>query len=350
MAPSPAATHATQEVKGAKEPKNKGRYLAFATSADFLEAAAQLDKLAPGETTTRHLEQWEKKYGFSSLRAHYAKKQQEKELKQKAKAGDGTTLRIPVDGEEPIEPYFEPYSEPVDEGLIIHDDFFAAMLSPEGTIQIEDKIFRIDLANNIVSYIPAMQDASYEQFVVAEPSENTTIRYFNFDEDVFGLLASGDQGTIYEESFRGTIRIGSGIGCGTSADGKEDPAYQYYANNRRLNCKLVYQSFGIYHSMVAKAHHQKKTWYGAWLGSPAVIDILPNTGAYWQPLCETFVESDTRSYSNYGAPYLGNETGDHNTVVHRYFSYMKGMKRYKGEVRFRIGQNITRTFSIEDKW
>ncbi|MET4106628.1 hypothetical protein [Hymenobacter sp. UYP22] len=349
--PSPAATHATQEAKGAREPKNKGRYLAFATSADFLEAAAQLDKLAPGETTTQHLEQWEKKYGFSSLRARYAKKQQEKELKEKAKASGGTTaMRIPVDGEEPIEPYFEPYSESVDEGLIIHDDFFAAMLSPEGTIQIEDKIFRIDLANNIVSYIPVVQETYYEQFVTDELSESITVRYFNFDEDIFGLLAAGDQGTSFGADFRGTIRIGSGIGCGESADGRKKDEHQYYSSKGRMHCKIVYQPFGIYHSIIAKASHQKKTWYGAWLGSPATMYILPDPGSYWQPMCETYTESNLNSYNNIGAPYFGNETGDHNTVTHRYFNSMKGLKRYKADVKFRVGQYTTPNYHIEHKW
>ncbi|GAB2795410.1 hypothetical protein HNQ93_003000 [Hymenobacter luteus] len=220
---------------------------------------------------------------------------------------------MPVEEEEPVEPYFEPYAEPSGEGLIIEDDYFAAMLSPEGTVEIAGRIFHIDLANNIISYIPSTQAASYDQFVVAPPTVESSIHYFNLNEDVFGLLEAGDQGSSFGADFRGTTRIGSGIGCGESADRDKDDDHQNYAKDRRLHCKIVYQPLGIYHSMVAKASHQKKTWYGAWLGSPTTIYILPNTGAYWQPMCETYIESDLNSYNNINAPYFGNETGDHNT-------------------------------------
>ncbi|MBB4603237.1 hypothetical protein HNQ93_003001 [Hymenobacter luteus] len=40
VSPSPMASAISQDAKGSKEPKNKGRYLSFATSADFLEMAA----------------------------------------------------------------------------------------------------------------------------------------------------------------------------------------------------------------------------------------------------------------------------------------------------------------------
>lgn len=348
VSPNPNIATSTQEAKGSKEPKNKGKFLSFASRADFLAVAQQLDKMGAGEGTENHLEKWEKKYGFNSLRAHYAKKQKEKEEREKAAAGV-TTLRVPVEGEEPTVPYFEPYEEPWDEGLIIEDDYFAAMLSPEGTVEIEGKIFRIDLANNIVSYIPSTQEASYDQFVVAQPTVEGEIRYFSLTEDVFGLLEAGDQGSSFGADFRGGIRIGSGIGCGPGADRKDVKSHQYYASNRRLDCKLVYQPLGIYHSLVAKAHHQKKTWYGAWLGSPANMDII-TPGVYWQPLCETYLVSDFGSYTNLYSPWYGDSNGDDNTVTHRYFNDMKGMKRYKADVYFRVGQFNTGVFHIESKW
>lgn len=42
-----------------------------------------------GETETTHLEKWEKKYGFTSLRAEYARKKKEKEKKALLAAGKG---------------------------------------------------------------------------------------------------------------------------------------------------------------------------------------------------------------------------------------------------------------------
>ncbi|UYZ62300.1 hypothetical protein [Hymenobacter weizhouensis] len=358
--PTPAASSATADAKGSREFKNKGRYLSFTNQADFLAEAKELDKLAANEGTAEHLEKWEKKTGFHSLRAHYAKKRQEREARERRAAGVadqasavGAQALLPEEDDgNPTPPYFEPYEEPWDEGLIIEDDYFAAMLSPEGTVEIGGKIFRIDLANNIVSYIPSSQASEYDQFVSAQPTDESasSIRYFDLTEDVLGLLDGGDSGSSFSEFRPGRIRIGSGIGCGPGADRKHDKANQYYADNRRLDCKIVYQPLGIYHSIVAKAHHQKKTWYGAWVGSPATMYIQPNPGTYWQPLCETYVESDQNSYDNFNAPYLGNHTGDHNTVTHRYFNSMKGVKRYKADVKFRVGQFITRVFSIQDEW
>jgi hypothetical protein len=193
-------------------------------------------------------------------------------------------LRLPEDGGTPVEPPFVPYEEPWDEGLIIEDDVFAAMLSPEGTIQIEDKIFHLDLPNGLVSYIPesvvSAMPSAYDEFLVAPPTApNPNIRYFAMTEDVLDAIAAGDtgspSGTTTDALF--TIRLGSGIGCGAGADREYDKEHRYYASNRRLDCKVVYQTLGIYHSIVAKAHHQKKTWYGAWLGSPATIYIYYDT-------------------------------------------------------------------------
>lgn len=321
--------------------------MAFASSADFEAAVKALAVADPNESETTRLEKWEKKYGFYSLRADYAKKQKEKEAKA---ASDAQTQRLlPDDGGTPP-PVFEPYEEPWDEGLIIEDDLFAAMLSPDNTVQIGDKVFHIDLPNNIVSYIPTVSPVAYTDFVGAQPSvSNEQIRYFGMNEDVFALLEAGNTGTAFGVSLS-DFGIGSGIGCGPGAKSQDDKAKIVYAKNKRLDCKLVYQHLGIYHSIVAKAHHQKQTWYGVWLGSPEYLIIL-TPSALWQPKCQDYNDSDFSSYSNLGSPYLGDGNGDHNTVTHRYWSNTKGLKRYKVDVRFRVqGVSTTRIFHIEDKW
>lgn len=365
VAPSPSGASVTQAAHGSNEPVNKGKYLAFASSADFLATAKQLDQLEAGESSTNHLEKWEQKYGFYSLRAHYAKKRKEKEKKEEQQgalasqnASDGTTQSqlIPVEGETPTElpyeePYFEPYSEPWDEGLIIEDDYFAAMLSPDGTVQIEGKLFHLDLANNIVSYIPATStvgtQTTYEEFVAADPTvANNEIRYFSMEEDVLDVIEAGDTGTAFGEA---RITISSGIGCGLGAKGKDDPDRIYYMKDRRLNCKLVYQHLGIYHSIVAKAHNQKQTWYNAWLGSPADL-IIQTRNAVWRPKCQDFNNSDFNTYDNYSSPWLGDENGDNNTVTHRYYSSTKGLKSFKISIQFQVNARLlytTRVFSIE---
>lgn len=40
----------------------------------------------------------------------------------------------------------------------------------------------------------------------------------------------------------------------------------------------------------------------------------------------------------------------HSPFIFLYFNDMKGMKRYKADVYFRVGQFTTGIFHIEDKW
>lgn len=345
----PIAATRTQEAVVSKEPQNKGKYLAFASSADFEAAIKALAVADPNESETARLEKWEKKYNFHSLRAEYARKKKEKE--DKALAGAGT-LRVP-DGEDPYPaptPVFQPYEEPWDEGLIIEDDVFAAMVSPDGTVQIDGDIFRIDLVNNIVSYIPATPTVStkttYNQFIVASPTVvNNEIRYFNMDENVLELLDAGDTGTAF-----GYLRIG-GIGCGPGADWGKDAAFVNFTERQRLDCKIAYQKLGIYFSIVAKAHYQTKRWYGLWVGTPVYLRLAAAPAVFYEPKCNGIVKSDYGSYTN--AIFLNiRENGNENTVKKRFYAESKGLKRYKAEVRFGFPDTnaYTRVFRIESKW
>jgi hypothetical protein len=355
----------SQQLTEAKEPQNKGKYMYFASVADFQRTIKELGTPRSGEEETARLEKWEKKYGFNSMRAHYAKlKKDKKTVKAKAdlSAPALQNMVVPVDGEHPVddpytpvEPPFVPYEEPWDEGLIIEDDVFAAMVSPDGTVQIDGKLFHLDLANNIVSYISATPTVStkttYEQFIVADPTvANDEIRCYSMEDDVFAGIDAGHTGTAFGESFL-TIGLGSGIGCGSGADREKDSESQYYEDRRRLDCKVVYQKLGIYFSIVAKAHHQKKVWF-AWVGSPSGLYLTTPNGALHEPKCDGVVLSDFRTYNNISALGVSRENGDDNTVVKRYYSNTKGLKRYKVEVQFQVQyvRGATRVFRIQSKW
>ena len=82
--PQPVEAEAVQGTlksatdKEPKEPKNQGKYMYFASSADLQRTIKLLGTAQEGESETARLEKWEKKYGFNSMRAHYAKLKKDK--------------------------------------------------------------------------------------------------------------------------------------------------------------------------------------------------------------------------------------------------------------------------------
>jgi len=301
------------------------------------------------------------KYGFNSMRAHYAKLKKDKEAAAVQKAGiigerTQQNIVVPVDGETPtdvpyppVEPPFVPYEEPSNEGLIIEDDVFATMISLDGTVQIDDNIYRLDLVNNVVSYIPASAVSRYDEFLVANLTTTIEqIRYFGMSDDVLDLVNAGDVGSTTAAAALVRFDVSSGRG----ADWNKDAGFIYFDESTRLDCKLTYQKLGIWFSMIAKAHNQRQTWYGAWVGSPNALVLTTPSGVAYEPKRDGTVTIDIGSYNN-GANSSGKiENGNDNTVKRRYYGESKALKRYKAEVQFGYSnsRNRTRVFRIESKW
>jgi hypothetical protein len=318
-----------------------GKHLKFASRKDFEQTMRDMDKLAPGESMEAHLDKWEKAHNFYSLRAEKAKKA-------KYKAASGTqalstqsqvsSTSMVAENEVPTEDTtIGPYETPVAEQEFIADDYLAAVLSPDQTIQIGETTYRLDGTTNHIYYISSDNAQLYDE-LIAEAPTSPDVYYYPMDQNVFELQDAGIEGAPATSNF--TLPIGSGIGCGPNADRRKSEGGVKYSSNQRLDCKVVYQSVGIYFSIIAKAQNQKRV-LGIWWSQQAGVYLLPNPGARWEELCRGYSESDFNGYSNFGG------YGDGNTVAKRYYESTRGLKNYDVSVNFRVGQAQAGPFRIE---
>ncbi|HEX8326572.1 MAG TPA: hypothetical protein VF629_03445 [Hymenobacter sp.] len=278
---------------------NIGRYLAFTDRAEFEEAVHNIDDLLPEETVDGHLAQWEEQHGnFYSMRKKHA---------EAAANGDSTAC--------PIE-----------------DDYFAAVVSPEGTVQIADRIYRLDFAQRRIYHIPANRANELYDRMVSNP-DSEEIKYYYFDEAALDLITTEDQGT---SALVIRIGLGSGFGCGNGAERRVDDDYDYLANNLRMKCNAEYQKFGIYFSLLAKVKLQKRT-LGIWFSKEACMGIIPDPGAFWREKC--------LNYTNYYNAFIGNSCND-NKAVKRYHESTRGLDKYQISVKFETGNFKSRRYYI----
>ncbi|GAA3932820.1 hypothetical protein [Hymenobacter algoricola] len=269
-----------------------GNYLTFASREEFEEAIHNIDELAPGETIDQHLKLWEEEHGgFYSLRR-----------KHEENAAQGDSAVSPI-----------------------NDDYFATMVSPEGTIQIADRIYRLDFEQKRVYHIPAAQAGELYEEMIASPSNNQ-IKYYLFDEPVLDYITTEDQGTPSSQSRLG-ISLGSGVSCGNGAEALSDDDEDYLASNKRIKCNVEYQKFGLYFSLLAKAKYQER-FMRVWWAEDACMTIVPDPGAFWREKCLT----NTNTYNGY----ISNSCDD-NTVVMRYHKSTRGLNKYQIAVKFRVG-------------
>ena len=117
------------------------------------------------------------------------------------------------------------------EAIEIEDDLLATFLSPNGTIQIGNYIFRIDVLNDSVLVFD--QSNSYSSGLP---------QVFSVDDEIFDVL-EGNKGS--EEK-----------GC--TAKNKEKGIS---IDNTKVDMKVVYQKAGIYFSLQSKI--KKRTYGGA---------------------------------------------------------------------------------------
>lgn len=329
-----------------KEPvtTRDGKHLKFAGREDFERVMRDIEKLQPGESIEAHLAKWEKAHNFYSLRADKAKKAK---AKYDASGGGSQTMAaqsqsssagMVAENEAPTEDMvIGPYETPATEQDFIADDYLAAVLSPDQTIQIGETVYRLDGTTNNIFYISSDNTQLYDE-LIAETPTSPDVRFYPMDQNVFELQEAGIEGASATSNF--VLPIGSGIGCGPNADRRKSEGGVNYSSNQRLDCKVVYQSVGIYFSIIAKAQNQKR-FLGIWWSQQAGVYLLPNPGAQWEELCRGYSNSNFNGYSNIGG------YGDGNTVAKRYYESTRGLKNYNVSVSFRVGQAQAGPFRIE---
>ncbi|HEX8425296.1 hypothetical protein [Hymenobacter sp.] len=271
-------------------------YLSFPTRESFESVLSSLDDLQPDETIDDHLSNWENIQGFSSLRKQYADAEAQ---------GDSSVCPV-------------------------GDMYFATLLSPEGTVQISEKIYKLDFAAGKVTYIP--EDRYSDLYSsMSRGSYSDDVNYYYLNEDVLDLVDAGDQGTSARN-----IRIGSGIGCAPGAAAQVDDDYDYIDSDERLKCNVEYQKYGLYFSLLAKVKYQNR-FLRVWFAKKACMSIIANPGAYWREKCLNTTDSDFGSTAN---------ACSDNTAVRRYYEGTRGLNLYQVGVVFGCGGFRSRRYYI----
>lgn len=204
---------------------------------------------------------------------------------------------------------------------LIEDDYFASMLSPEGLIQIDDWIFKVDL-KNVEVYALIASDADLNDNLISklkeEQPKDAKIRVFSTNDDVLDMIQNGQLG----ESSNQRLALFCSESGAASKKVEEDG---YYETDRRLSCKVVYQKAGIYFSLQAKVQSQNR-FGGIWYAQKDAVSL--EYIADWDPKCR---DSD---YDR-GVLYNG---GDGNELNHRPYESTRGLHHYTYSVLF--GNNV----------
>ncbi|MGM9508052.1 hypothetical protein ACS5NO_10000 [Larkinella sp. GY13] len=199
------------------------------------------------------------------------------------------------------------------ESCPLDDEHLASVLNPDGVIQIDKWIIKINLCDKKV-FVLDQQDATSE--LLAEMAKNIPshekIRYFSTDQEVLELLEASEPGNrsarlCFSES---------------GADKKEDDDTPYYTGDTRMDCKLRYQKVGIYFALVAKSQSQNQ-FSGIWWATTTTM------GADWvaryEPKCKGEIINQQSASANWVA---------HNDWVCRPYESTTALHRYKFQAQF----------------
>jgi hypothetical protein len=246
-------------------------YLKFKDRAAFESIASKLDDIPKGKSIDVSLNEWEAKLNnFHSLRKYH------EELL--------------------VNPSLAKRGSSVDDG-VISDDYFASLLSPEGTLQIDDNIYRIDVENQKVYYINGTDQGALYSELISENPDNPDIKYFDTSDTVLDLLDSGQEGKpcpVTSDSVTYVERCSDGSANRSSAyfiDG--------YQEGYRNDCKLDYEKYGIYFSIIAKMQCQQRTFPSPFWTSYNSPSASGNIHAIFKPKCwGQRDQSDSKTVSN----------------------------------------------------
>lgn len=185
------------------------------------------------------------------------------------------------------------------------NEFLGTLLNEDGLIAIGDRLFRVDLSEELV-YAGHKDSVTVEEFKLgmASASKNKALLAFSTDDDVLDLLNAGVRGTVSSNARTiGTGGSATTFGLFCSEDGaperkpKQDEEYMIYDGYRyRVDAKHAYQKAGIYFSLMSELKHMRKavsagelvTW------SQYNTDISLTYTFKYKPKCRTIVDYSTR--------------------------------------------------------
>lgn len=282
-----------------------GDRLAFKDRHAFEQYSTSLGDVPKGASFTKHLRQMEAKLNFFSMRA----------------AQQDAVVKLP--------------NGRVMTQAGIEDDYLASMLSPEGILQIGEWIFKLDLPNKKVYALHEKDQDLLDELKKAAPSHDK-IRLFSTDDEVLLMLEDGQIG----KSSAGRVSIL----CFRESGAGEQHAYttDYYREDLRLDCKLVYQKAGVYFSIQAKCQYQNR-FAGIWYSQ------VGSLGGSWGG--EYKVKCGSWSYPS-GSGTNGGIDEDGSSWNKRIYESASALNRYKIDAQFiNYTEHLyTQVIHIEDNY
>ncbi|TAE34545.1 MAG: hypothetical protein EAZ91_00340 [Cytophagales bacterium] len=202
-------------------------YLRFKDRRVFEQYSTSLGNVPKGMELDKFLSSAEEKYDFKSLRA--------------ANATSKTESGARVAG--------KPNS-------CIEDDYLASMLNPDGIVQIDQWIFRLDVCAGKV-FVLAEKDKAMMAELKKKMPTHKAIRVFSTDDEVLDLLSTTKPGAKVAICFNDR-----------RADGATDQTFQRhvissptintYSVEYFADAKVVYQKAGIYFSLLAELKYMRR--------------------------------------------------------------------------------------------
>ena len=194
----------------------------------------------------------------------------------------------------------------------LYPDFLKAILNIDGVTQIGEYIIRVDMANEKVLVLKS-EDRDYYDDLVSGNLDNTKIMVYSTNDEVLDLLANG----LPSSNER------TALFCNHSkAEGREDKGNEEYMTNWRYDCKVVYQSAGIYFSLIAKANKQNKQ-LGLWIEASDGFEMSMDYYYTYTPKCKG-TSTSTSSV-----------TSQTTTVAHRPYESTTALERFYYAARFK---------------
>ena len=193
----------------------------------------------------------------------------------------------------------------------LYPDFLKAILNIDGVTQIGEYIIRVDMANEKVLVLKS-EDIQYYDDLVASNLTNSKIMVYSTDDEVLDLLANGKPSSQRTALFCNRPK----------AQGRDDKGTEEYMTNWRFDCKVVYQSAGIYFSLIAKANKQNKQ-LTLWIESQDGFEMSMDYYYTYTPKCKG-TSTSTSSVSSQTT-----------TVAHRPYESTTALERYYYAARFK---------------
>ncbi|WP_299677717.1 hypothetical protein [uncultured Dokdonia sp.] len=191
----------------------------------------------------------------------------------------------------------------------IYDDYgiLPKILNEDKIVKIDSYLIKVDLHNERVLVLEDQYQEEYDDLVF-DNLKNNNIMVFSTEDEILQLLNQGSRGTINAQR-----------ACDSGANHRTIDRQWKSSRRKRGNGKVAFQKAGIYFSLVADIHAQKRS-LGIWFrDGGASTSITYNV--WWQGRCDGHSDgAENGSVSNSGG-----------RTVYRPYESFDGLHLYRYE-------------------